>query len=189
MTSISTHRRIATIINVFTVEPAKQDDLVTLLTRATDETIRHLPGFISANIHRSVDGTRVTNYAQWRSRADLEAMLQHPAAVPHLREATELATNVDPHVYEVAAVRNGRSTPAKLALGAMATGAMATGSTAAGATAIGAMAIGACAIGALAIGRVAIGALTLRHGRIRTLSIDDVSIARLQVRELVADRS
>jgi quinol monooxygenase YgiN len=173
VTNISTRGNIVTIINVFTVEPAKQEALVTLLTRATDETVRHMPGFISANIHRSVDGVRVTNYAQWRTRADLEAMLRHPAAMPHLREATELATNVDPHVYEVAAVRGGRSIPSRRALGAMATGAMA---------------IGAYAIGALAIGRLAIGALTLRHGRIRSLLLDDVSVARLEVRELVLDR-
>ena len=84
-----------------------------------------MPGFISANIHRSVDGVRVTNYAQWRSRADLEAMLRHPAAMPHLREATELATNVDPHVYEVAAVLLGhQSNLSRVALGAMASGAI-----------------------------------------------------------------
>ena len=65
--------------------------------------------------------------------------------MPHLREATELATNVDPHVYDVAAVRGGRSIPSRVALGAMATGAMA---------------IGAYAVGGLAIGRLAIGALT-----------------------------
>jgi quinol monooxygenase YgiN len=174
VTHISTRGDVVTIINVFTVEPAKQDALVTLLTRATDETIRHMPGFISANIHRSVDGARVTNYAQWRSRADLEAMLRDPAAMPHLREATELATNVDPHVYEVAAVRGGRSIPSRMALGAMATGAVA---------------IGACAVGALAIGRLAIGALILGHGRVRSLLLDEVSVARLEVRELVVDRA
>lgn len=184
MTNISTRGNVVTVINVFTVEPGKQDALVTLLTRATDETVRHMPGFISANIHRSVDGVRVTNYAQWRSRTDLEAMLRHPAAIPHLREATELATNVDPHVYDVAAVRGGRSVPGHMALGAMATGAMATG-----AYAVGALAIGALAVGAFAIGRLAIGALTLRHGRVRSLLLDDVSIARLEVRELVVDRA
>ena len=92
--------------------------------------------------------------------------------MPHLREATELATNVDPHIYEVAAVRGGRSIPRPMALGAMA---------------IGAMAIGACAVGALAIGRLAIGALSLRHGRVRSLLLDEVTIARLEVRELVLD--
>ena len=49
MTNISTRESVVTIINLFTVEPAKQDALVTRLTRATDETVRHMPGFVSAN--------------------------------------------------------------------------------------------------------------------------------------------
>ena len=52
-----------------------------------------------------------------------------------------------------------------------------------------AMAIGAYAVGALAIGRLAIGALTLRHGRVRSLLLDEVSVARLEVCELVVDRA
>src|ERR671923_726483 len=111
MTQITSTDGVATIINVFTVEPAKQDELIDLLTRATDETIRHMPGFISANFHKSLDGTRVANYAQWRSRDDLEAMLRHPAALPHLKEATALAIAVDPHVYDVAAVREKARVP------------------------------------------------------------------------------
>jgi quinol monooxygenase YgiN len=183
VTNITTRGNAVTVINVFTVEPAKQDALVTLLTRATDETVRHMPGFISANIHRSVDGVRVTNYAQWRSRADLEAMLGHPAAIPHLKAATELATNVDPHVYDVSAVRERRSLPGHMALGTVATGALAIG-----ACAVGAVAVGAVAIGAVAIGRLALGALTLQHGRIRSLLLEEVSVGRLKVRELVVDR-
>ena len=37
--------------------------------------MQHLPGFISASIHRSLDGTKVINYAQWRSQADFAAYL------------------------------------------------------------------------------------------------------------------
>lgn len=51
-----------------------QRALIDLLDRATENVMRKQPGFISANIHRSLDGTRVANYAQWRSKADLEAM-------------------------------------------------------------------------------------------------------------------
>jgi quinol monooxygenase YgiN len=174
VTTISTRANVVTIINVFTVEPDRQEALVALLTRATNDTIRHMPGFVSANIHRSVDGVRVTNYAQWRSRADLEAMLHHPASMPHLREATALATKVEPHIYEVASVRGGRYLPSRMALAAMATGAAA---------------IGAYAVGAFAIGRLAIGALTLGYGRVRRLSLDEVSVGHLEVRELVVDRA
>jgi quinol monooxygenase YgiN len=172
MTSISTRGNVVTLINVFTVEPAKQQALVDQLTRATDETIRHLPGFVSANIHKSVDGARVTNYAQWRSRKDFEAMLDNPAATPHLKEASALATSVDPHLYEVVEVRSVANGPGRMAIGAVATGALA---------------VAAGAIGALAIGRLAIGTLALKRGWVRTLSIEDVAIGRLGVRELAVE--
>ena len=154
MTSITARGHVVTVINSFTVEPAKQEALVALLTHATDETIRHLPGFVSANIHRSLDGTRVTNYAQWRSREDFEAMLHSPAAMPHLKEASALATSVDPHLYEVVTVRHAAHAPGAIAVGAAAAGAVA---------------LAAGAVGVLAIGRLAIGALALKRGRVERL--------------------
>lgn len=36
---------------------------------ATDEVLRHLPGFVSANVHRGLDGTTVVNYGQWVPRS------------------------------------------------------------------------------------------------------------------------
>jgi quinol monooxygenase YgiN len=181
MTSIIPRGSFVTLVNVFTVEPDKQQALVDLLTRATDETVQHLPGFVSANIHRSLDGVRVTNYAQWRSRDDFEAMLHNPAAAPHLKEAAALAISVDPHLYDVVAVRNVRNGrnggPAAAAVTAIATRAAATG----------AVAIGAYAIGALAIGRLAIGYLAMRRARLETLSIENVIIGRLGVRDMIID--
>jgi quinol monooxygenase YgiN len=94
---------ILTLINVFTVIPDRQHELATLLIEATEHTIRHLPGFISANIHTSLDGRRVVNYAQWRSRDAFEAMLRSPDARPHLTRAAALAT-FDPILCEVAHV-------------------------------------------------------------------------------------
>jgi quinol monooxygenase YgiN len=181
MTTISPRANLVTLVNVFAVEPDKQQALVDLLNRATDETIRHLPGFISANIHRSLDGVRVTNYAQWRSREDFEAMLHNPAAAPHFKDAAALAISVDPHLYDVVAVRNVRNLrnggDAAAAVTAIATRAAASG----------AVAIGACAIGALALGRLAIGYLAMRRARIETLAIENVIIGRLGVRDLIVD--
>ena len=88
---------------VFTVIPDRQQELATLLIEATEHTIRHLPGFISANIHTSLDGRRVVNYAQWRSRDAFEAMLRSPEARPHITRAAALAT-FDPILCEVAHV-------------------------------------------------------------------------------------
>jgi quinol monooxygenase YgiN len=100
MASITRENRIATLINVFTVDPKDQQQLVDLLTEATERTIKHLPGFVSASIHKSTDGARVVNYAQWRSRDDLSAMLENPAAQEHIRPIMEIA-RADPHLYDV----------------------------------------------------------------------------------------
>jgi Antibiotic biosynthesis monooxygenase len=39
-----------TLINVFTVDPAKQEELIDLLVRATEASVRHAPGFITARL-------------------------------------------------------------------------------------------------------------------------------------------
>ena len=109
MTEIRTGRNLVTLINVFTVEPAQQQRLVDVLVEATHAVMNGLPGFISANIHRSIDGTRVVNYAQWRSREDFERMLQQPDAIPDMREAGRLAS-FEPNLYEVVYVDEAADT-------------------------------------------------------------------------------
>ena len=101
MTEISVDTNAVTLINVFTVEPDQQEKLVDLLIEATRDTMQRIDGFVSANIHKSADGVRVTNYAQWRSAAHFEAMLQNPAARPHMQAAAKIATSFDAHLYEV----------------------------------------------------------------------------------------
>lgn len=97
---IDPSRKLLTLINVFTVEPEKQAELATLLIDATEKAMKHVPGFVSASIHRSVDGRRVVNYAQWQSREHFEAMQQDPHAKPHMEAAARLA-RFDPILCEV----------------------------------------------------------------------------------------
>jgi quinol monooxygenase YgiN len=104
-TTIRPGSGVTTLINVFTVDPTRQQQLVDVLTQATQEVIRHLPGFVSANIHASLDGTKVVNYAQWESREALEAMLADSRARPHLDEAAALGS-FEPNLYEVAFVHH-----------------------------------------------------------------------------------
>jgi len=59
MVNIRKGRDVLTLVNVFTVRPENQQKLVDLLVEATDKTMRKLPGFLSASIHRSLDGTKV----------------------------------------------------------------------------------------------------------------------------------
>ncbi len=84
MSTITAHADHATLINVFTVQPERARELADLLTAATEDVMQHIDGFISANIHLSTDGTRVVNYAQWRSAEAFQAMLQIPAARQHM---------------------------------------------------------------------------------------------------------
>jgi antibiotic biosynthesis monooxygenase (ABM) superfamily enzyme len=101
VTMIRAGAPLVTLINVFTVEPERQQELVDLLVDATEAVMRRQPGFISANIHRSFDGQRVANYAQRRSREDFEAMLRNPEAQAHMRRAADVADSFEPHLYEV----------------------------------------------------------------------------------------
>jgi quinol monooxygenase YgiN len=94
---------LVTLINVFSVDPENQQRLVELWQRATDDVMRHLPGFISANVHRSLDGTKVVNYAQWESREAFDAMLQNPDASAYVRELGEIGTPA-PVLCEVVSV-------------------------------------------------------------------------------------
>ena len=77
MVTIAKDNEVVTLINVFTVAPEDQQRLVDVLADATRAVMRKQPGFVSTNIHRSLDGTRVTNYAQWRSTEAFETMLQN----------------------------------------------------------------------------------------------------------------
>jgi heme-degrading monooxygenase HmoA len=100
MVTIQTGNSIVTLINVFTVEPENQQKLVDMLVEASEKVIKNVPGFISASIHKSADGVRVTNYVQWRSEEDYAAMLKDPKAIEHIKPITEIAT-FDVHTYEV----------------------------------------------------------------------------------------
>jgi quinol monooxygenase YgiN len=91
---------VLVVINVFTVEPTNQQRLVDVLTRATDGFVNRAPGFISAALHRSIDGTKVTMYARWRSAEAYQAMRENPGPQPFLEEALTIA-RFDPGMYEI----------------------------------------------------------------------------------------
>ena len=113
MTTIAENADLVTLINVFTVEPSNQQELLDLLARATDTSVRHVPGFISAALHRSVDGTRVTMYAQWKSAEHYrhyQSMLSDPAAAPYVEQVLAIA-RFEPGMYDVVKVVAGPNKP------------------------------------------------------------------------------
>ena len=100
MSQTSEKGGMITLINVFTVEPVNQHRLVDLLSRATDGSVNRAPGFMSSTLHRSIDGTKVTMYAQWRSAEDYQAMRQGSGSLPFLQEALTIA-RFEPGMYEI----------------------------------------------------------------------------------------
>jgi quinol monooxygenase YgiN len=101
MASIIEHdSRVTTLINVFNVQPKDQQHLVNLLIEATEKITSQQDGFISVSIHKSLDGTRVVNYAQWKSRDAIEKMLKNPRGISYMSDALSIA-KLDGSLYEV----------------------------------------------------------------------------------------
>jgi len=99
MPEIKSGQGIITQVNVFTVVPENQQPLIDLLIEAAN-SVRDVPGWLSASIHRSLDGTRVVNYAQCESYEAWEVIMQR------LREGGYLDRNktlgiAAPGLYEV----------------------------------------------------------------------------------------
>lgn len=100
MPIIQANTGIVTQINVFTVPDGRQQPLIDFLAQAA-HIARDVPGWLSASLHRSLDGTRVVNYAQ---SADMDAARR---VVEHLKAKGMLQGNkvygeAHPGLYEVA---------------------------------------------------------------------------------------
>ena len=67
MPTIAKHNEVITVIFSLATEPQRQQELIDLMIDALETTTKHQPGFVSASFHKSLDGTRVFNYAQWRT--------------------------------------------------------------------------------------------------------------------------
>jgi quinol monooxygenase YgiN len=98
--TIQKNSNIVTLINVFTIEPSRQQKLVDMLIESTEQTMNKQEGFISANIHKSLDGTKVINYAQWKSQEAFEKMLKNPKALIHMNDILNIAKS-DGNLYDV----------------------------------------------------------------------------------------
>lgn len=98
-TTISQDNNLVTVINKFSVEPENQKKLIKLLDDLR-EIVEKLPGFISANVHRSLDGTRIVSYAQWNSKEDYQAVYTNSQATPILDEIKKIS-KFTWNIYEV----------------------------------------------------------------------------------------
>lgn len=99
ITTLDPEAGYITIINTYTVAPERAEELLDLVTRGTYYTIRYLSGFISANLHLSIDRTKLVNYAQWRSQEAIAAAGADPKVMTLIRDAAQIADNFTPIQY------------------------------------------------------------------------------------------
>ena len=95
---VSREGNLVTLINVFETKPEHQQELIDVWIRFTEE-VRSEPGYVGTALHKSTDGTRVINYAHWRSQADFDAFLKRHGA--DFAQFGQNASKIDPHIYDV----------------------------------------------------------------------------------------
>ncbi|MEO8403995.1 MAG: antibiotic biosynthesis monooxygenase [Chitinophagaceae bacterium] len=100
MAKISNINNYCTLINVFTVDPEKHQELFDVLKEATEKVMSKLPGYVSANLHSSHDKKTLTNYAQWVGVHDFENMMNNKEAQEHMKKAAEIAIDFKPVTYD-----------------------------------------------------------------------------------------
>lgn len=86
------------LINVFKCDARAQDALIEHLS-VLAQVQAALPGFVSATLHRGLNGRVVANHAVWASASDWKAMTRHPGVVAAMAPILSLAT-FEPHLYE-----------------------------------------------------------------------------------------
>jgi quinol monooxygenase YgiN len=69
---VSRESNLITLINVFETKPEQQQVLLDQLRCFAESVVKDEPACIGAALHRSTNGTRVVNYAQWRPQEDLD---------------------------------------------------------------------------------------------------------------------
>lgn len=89
--TIRANSGVTTLVNVLTVEPENQAELLRLLQESTENCFSKLPGYIAASCHKSQDGRHVVLYGQWRCPADIEAFRTKPEIAAYFKSITALA--------------------------------------------------------------------------------------------------
>jgi heme-degrading monooxygenase HmoA len=108
MPQIQTSSQPVTQITIVEAEPGKQAEALSLMTDRA-RFMAQQPGFVSISLHRSLDGKRIVNYIQWRSREQLQSAHKSPGFRKEWERFDRLTDDIDPHLYEVVQVMDGNA--------------------------------------------------------------------------------
>jgi len=105
VSQIDSESNIITMVNVLTPQEGKQGEVIQRLQAGMDETMRHQPGFISANVHKSLNSNHVVVYAQWKDQKSVDAAtkLIMEGQAPNMASVFTMAEPAF-HPYEVISI-------------------------------------------------------------------------------------
>lgn len=79
MITLTKDANVYTMIVYFEMEPAHQQEQINAIVEFVESVVKHQSGFLSATLHKSTDGARIVNDAQWESKAAWQAAFESPA--------------------------------------------------------------------------------------------------------------
>lgn len=104
MVQISQHNQLLTVTVEFNLPAEDQDDLIEMVAGFIENFVKSQHGFVSASLHRSKDGEKVLNYAQWTGREAFEAFgaefREHETGKKILAYDPDITVWDVSHVYE-----------------------------------------------------------------------------------------
>jgi antibiotic biosynthesis monooxygenase (ABM) superfamily enzyme len=81
------------LIDVWTVDPSRRDDLVRRISNALHEVMREQPGFVSGQIYESVDGGVVMVSVRMQTVEERQRLTDSPEIHTLLRELRSIANS------------------------------------------------------------------------------------------------
>src|SRR5260370_32478047 len=89
--TIRVTNEVATLINILTVDPKNEPELIDLLRTNTKNVVSTLDGWISTSFIVAKNRSRVAIYSQWRDLASVEAMQTNPTMRAYFPRIAALA--------------------------------------------------------------------------------------------------
>ncbi|MGI9566183.1 MAG: antibiotic biosynthesis monooxygenase family protein [Nitrosopumilus sp.] len=83
MAIIEKNNGLYTIILHFDVKPESQQEQLDDLTEFFESVVSKQPGLVSTNFHKSLDGTRILNYTQWKKKEDWKNAIRNKEVLNH----------------------------------------------------------------------------------------------------------
>ena len=109
MPTLAINNEAITVIIIFSVDPSRQPQLLDTIVEFLS-IVKQQSGFVSASLHKSLDGKKVANYAQWQSQQDYEAFTNNSEVQAQGKKLAEFDPP-DSHVYEVIISKSKIGTP------------------------------------------------------------------------------